>query len=451
MKSSDDGVQSHVLIELLGAPYAHRDHRVPTHGAMIAASATRRRIDPLKLPLQLAGGTCVDGAFDPAFSAVAEAFVANFVERDELGAGVCVHVGGRRVVDLWGGFADAARSRAYGRDTLNVVFSCTKAATALCAHLLVDRGLLDLDAPVARLWPEFAREGKERATLRMMLDHSVGLPALRDPLPQGAFHDWGLMTSRLAAEAPFWAPGTDHGYHMTTFGWLVGEMVRRASGRSVGRFFAEEIAGPLGLDFHIGLPPRHEPRVAPISLFVPGPDATISEFAETVVAHPGSIQNLAVLNRGGYDVNSPAAHAAEIPGACGIANARAMAGMFAALLPTAPTGGGGDSGVAGLLSRERIEDLRRVSRASDRDRTLLIPTRFGQGFMLSMDNAHLPEGFSAVIGEAAFGHVGLGGSIAFADPASGLAFGYTMNRQGPGILINRRGQSLVDAAYSALR
>ncbi|MEX3011273.1 serine hydrolase domain-containing protein [Hoeflea sp. TYP-13] len=381
----------------------------------------------------------VEGFCDPAFQPVLDAFLNNFEVHGEVGASVCIHVGDRIAVDLWGGHCDRDRQKPWDRDTVSVVFSCTKAATALCAQLLVDRGALDLDAKVSRYWPEFAQAGKEDATVLMMLNHSAGVPALREPLKQGAFYDWDYMTGRLAEEEPFWRPGTKSGYHMTSFGWTVGELVRRVSGKSLGAFFRDEFAVPLGLDFQIGLPATTTKQIAPIILYKPGPDTQLTEFIMALVGAPTSISHLSYMNNGGHDPNSGLAHAAEIGGAGGIANARALADMYRPL-----------AGSGSVLSQERIDDMSRVSTETDRDETLLIPTRFGQGFMLSMDNSSLPPGSSVIIGRHAFGHVGMGGSIGFADRDRGLAFGYTMNKLGGGILLNERGQALVDAAYGCM-
>ena len=210
----------------------------------------------------------IDGTATRGFERIAEAFERNFGERGEVGASVCVTVDGKTVVDLWGGAADAKSAAPWTKDTVSIVFSCTKGATALCAHMLASRGKLDLDAPVTGLWPEFGQNGKERVTTRMMLDHSAGVPALRDKVKGTGPYEWDYMTGRLAAEAPFWEPGTRNGYHGLTFGWTVGEMVRRASGKSLGAFFQDEIAKPLGLDFWIGLPEAIEPRVAPMIPYI---------------------------------------------------------------------------------------------------------------------------------------------------------------------------------------
>jgi CubicO group peptidase (beta-lactamase class C family) len=400
----------------------------------------------LNIDIDLGPQGKVQGQYEPAFEAVAGAFIDNFRQRGEVGASVCLRLGGYTQVDLWGGQRDLRSAAPWQRDTVSVVFSCTKAATALCAQLLVDRGQLDLDAPIARYWPDFAQAGKHGATVLMALNHSLGLPALRAPLKPGAYYDWDYMVDRLAREEPFWTPGSANGYHMISFGWLVGEVVRRVSGRSLGRFFRDEVAEPLGLDFWIGLPVDVEPRIAPIIPFVPSAATPQTEFVVKLMNDAKSIQHLAVMNSGGHTgkADSRAAHAAEIGGGGGVANARSLAGMFE------PLASGGKSNGVQLLSAQRIDAMRRVSMQTERDLTLLIPTRFAQGFMLNMDNVGLPIGHSVRIGEQAFGHVGKGGSIGFADVQHGLSFGYTMNRLGGGILLNERGQSLVDAAYASL-
>ena len=400
----------------------------------------KRAVDVrLAAPQGASLASLVQGTFDPAFASVARAFEANFAERGEVGASLCLAVDGETVLDIWGGTARPSTKEPWQRDTIVPVYSCTKAATALCAHLLADRGQLDLDAPVARVWPEFAANGKDGVTVRMLLDHSAGLPALRAKVEPEGFADFDAMAAMLAAEAPFWEPGTRHGYHMVTFGWLVGEVVRRVSGRSLGRFLRDEITGPLGLDLWIGLPQSRENRFAAAIPFVPDPTAPPSDFVKALMSDPASIQYLSFFNTGGFDINKRLYRAGEIGGAGGVSNARALAGLFAPLA-------GGES----YLSRERVDAMRTVSSEGDRDETLLIPTRFGEGFMLSMPNPGLAPGGAVRLGDGALGHVGMGGSIGFADPEAGLAMGYAMNKLGGGILLNERGQSLVDAAYQAL-
>jgi len=197
----------------------------------------------------------------PSFRGVLDEFVRNLAERGELGASVCVIVDGHVVVDLWGGVARIDAGEPRQEDTIAHVWSCTKGATALCAHILASRGLLDLDAPVVEYWPEFGQNGKQATAVAMLMSHQAGVPAIREPLPQGAFYDHELTTGILAAEVPLWEPGTRHGYHALTFGFPVGELVRRISGRTLGEFFREEVAEPLGVDFSMGLPDRARPSL----------------------------------------------------------------------------------------------------------------------------------------------------------------------------------------------
>jgi len=397
------------------------------------------------------GRALVQGRCEPGFEPVLDAFVQNFATRAEVGASVCVTIEGETKVDLWGGFCTAEPEGApWTANTVSIVFSCTKAATALCAHLLIDRGELDLHAPVAQYWPEFAANGKEEVTVAMMLNHTAGVPALREPVRKGGFVDWQYMVDRLAAEAPFWTPGTRNGYHMSTFGWTVGELVRRASGRSLGTYFRDEIAGPLGLDFWIGLPDREHHRVAPMIPWVPdrkGPIAPFTKALQLALKGGGqSLQLLALMNNGGHRSDSPESLRAEIGGGGGITNGRGLAGMYT------PLANGGVHGDVRLLDPDHIVRMSEVSVATEVDATLLMPTRFGLGFMRSMDNRHREAGHmeTMILGREAFGHAGAGGSVGFADPQARLAFGYSMNRMGAGILLNDRGQALVDATYRAL-
>src|SRR4051794_9333245 len=204
----------------------------------------------------------IGGTTDPRFDPVRTAFARNFEEHGEVGAAVGVYLHGRPVVDLWGGVADPATGRAWQRDTLQLVYSTTKGVTAACANLLAQRGELDLDAPVAKYWPEFAAAGKAEIPVRWLLTHQAGLPVLDEPVTAEQAIAWDPLVEALAAQRPAWEPGTRAGYHAMTYGWLVGEVVRRASGRTVGRFLAEEIARPLGRDLFIGLPAREPPRMS---------------------------------------------------------------------------------------------------------------------------------------------------------------------------------------------
>jgi CubicO group peptidase (beta-lactamase class C family) len=387
----------------------------------------------------------VEGSCDARFAAVREEFECNFRERGEVGASVCVLVDGRAVVDLWGGLGDRHAGRPWQRDTLGVVWSCTKGAAALCAHLLLDRGLLDLDAPVARWWPEFAAAGKDAVTVRMVLDHQAGIPVLRSPLRPGGLYDWDYMAESVAAAEPFWTPGTRQGYHAVTFGHLVGELVRRVTGRPFNAFFRDEVAGPLGLDFHIGLPARDEDRVAPtIRADPPPPGEPPSRFLEVARSDPQSLQALMLTNHGRHpgDQDSRQAHAAVLPSLGAITNARGLAGMYSPLA----------KGGAPLMGEETLPRMAAVSSAVGIDAVLLIGLRVALGFWKSSDNRGGPPGArdGLILSEDAFGHPGMGGSLGFADPAARLAFGYTMNKQGRGVCLNERGQSLVDAVYRSL-
>lgn len=382
------------------------------------------------------------GICDDLFTELRNEFTKNFSERDEVGASVCVSWNGEKVVDLWGGIADPETNQTWTEDTVSIVFSCTKAATAICAHILIDRGELVPSALVSEYWPEFAKAGKETTTVQMMLNHESAIPALREPLKEGGFLDWDYMVSRMEDEEAWWEPGTRNGYHMINFGWTVGELVRRVSGKSLGEFFDDEVASKTDADFWIGIPENFDRPIAPIIPHIPAPDDSLSEFTINVMQNPTSLQHLSFLNLGGWGPNDPAAHKAQIGGAGGISNARGQVAMYTPLAVNQND----------LISREHVAKMSMVSTASARDATLLVPTRFASGFMKSMDNRSYPQGdqMSAIIGEKAFGHVGAGGSIGFADPECGMAFSYTMNKMGHGLLVNERGQSLIDAAYKAI-
>ena len=220
----------------------------------------------------------IEGFCDPRFQGVRDAFAENFERRNEYGAAVSVYLEGIPVVDLWGGHADRERSRPWTRDTIANLFSTTKGLSAICAHRLVDQGLLDLDSPVALYWPEFAQAGKDHIRVRQLLNHRAGLPAIHRPLPDAAMFDWSAMTTALAAEEPWWIPGTRHGYHAITYGWLVGEVVRRVTGKTLGRYFHDEIAAPLGLDLHIGLDAKEDSRCASMIQSPRPPEGQVNIF-----------------------------------------------------------------------------------------------------------------------------------------------------------------------------
>jgi CubicO group peptidase (beta-lactamase class C family) len=397
----------------------------------------------------------INGFCDARFERVVEEFKQNFQQRGEVGASVCVMLEGETVVDMWGGTARPETNTPWKEDTIGVVWSSTKGATSLCAHMLASRGKLDLDAPVAQYWPEFAQGGKAAIPVKMLLNHQAGLIGVRELLPPGLFFNWEGMVHALERQEPWWKPGSQHGYHALTFGWLVGEVVRRVSGKSLGTFFREEVAGPLGLDFWIGLPEEHEHRTARVTLAPPpGPGEPVPALF-MAMADPTSLQFAAIANSGGYYAPVPdevyfdsrAAHAAEIGAAGGITNARGLAGLYA------PLANGGSLRGVNLVSRESLARMSAVSSASGLDSTLLLPTRFTLGYAKGMDNHREPMATaedSLILPESAFGHPGAGGSIGFADPETRLSFGYTMNRMGGGIGLNARGQSLIDAVYLSL-
>ena len=387
----------------------------------------------------------IDGTCEPGFDGVRQAFEANFAERSEVGASVCVTVDSETVVDLWGGVADPATGRPWERDTLALVWSCTKGVVGLCAHVLASRGELDLDAPVAKYWPEFGAAGKEEIPVRWLLTHQAGVAALDEPIPDGGLADWDLVVGRLAAQPPHWVPGTTHGYHALTFGHLVGEVVQRVTGQSIGSFLRREVTGPLDLDVWIGLPEEHHDRIAPNISAEPDPAAPLPRFYEAALTDPTSLAHKVMMNSGGFlfpgAVNDPTIWTAEIPSANGITNARGLAGVYV------PLACGGED----LVDQRSLALMGNVASAVALDAVMAVPTRWSVGFMKADDNRHLPPGNddSVLIPETAFGYLGSGGSLGFADPARRLSFAYVMNRQGATTGLDERGQSLVDAALAA--
>jgi len=417
----------------------------------------------------------IGGTVEPGFEGVRAAFAANFVEHGEVGAAFSLVVDGRTVVDVWGGVADVATGAPYTRDTLQLVFSSTKGATAICANLLAQRGELDLDTPVASYWPEFAQSGKSNIPVRWLLCHKGGLPFVDAPLDLDQLLAWDPAVDSLAAMTPVWEPGSAHGYHAVTYGWLVGEVVRRVTGKSLGAFFADEVAGPLGLEFWIGLPDDQQGRVAPLtnaglrrrqrSDAAPGmaaenPLVEVAEQAERAQAAGGgetgglaeTIARLlgpdALLLKalGGSTTypltaegvfNRPDVRAAELPAANGVTNARSLARMYAAAVGSVD---GSDRGP--LLSAEQVAAAS-STQTSGNDRVLFFETTFGLGFMTSSPFA--PYG-----GRHAFGHAGAGGSVGFADPEHGIGFGYVMNRMMTNLSGDPRSRGLVSAVYEAI-
>ena len=387
----------------------------------------------------------VEGTCDPKFAAVVDEFVANFETRGEVGASCAITIEGKTVVDVWGG-KRAPGGAAWDRDTISIVFSSTKGGMALCAHMLADRGQLDLDAPIVKYWPEFGQNGKEAALVSMALDHSVGVPHIREVPKKGDFNNYDHMVQVIAKEAPFWVPGTRNGYHAITMSWTVGGIVHRAAKKRMGRYFADEIAKPLDLDFWIGLPQAQEHRVAPMIAVVPTPEMAQSRFFQRAMSDFSSPSHLFMRDFMAFEPNTREGRAAEIGAGNGVTNARGLAGLYAPL-----ANGGALNGVR-VVSKDTLTRMSRVSMATHEDATLVLPSRFALGYMKTMDNRALGgvDAASCIMTEAAFGHVGAGGSVGFADPECRMSFGYTMNQMGAGLLLNDRGQTLVDAAYRAI-
>lgn len=379
------------------------------------------------------------GRCDPAFERVREVFAENFALRDEIGGAVCISVGGRVVVDLWGGHSDESRQALWERDTLVNAYSVGKGVAALLALGLVEAGQLCLDGKVTERWPEFAVKGKGDTTMRMLLCHQAGLPAIREPLTDAVLTDWGRITSLLARQAPFWKPGSAHGYHTNTFGFLVGELVCRATGRRFRDALRQRITGPLDADYHIGLSREHHARVAPvlgITTKAPTPEAIAMLAPPTDDPERDLMLRHCYFNppgfSGGGSVNSEAWRLAEIPSTNGHGTARAIAAIYAAAI-------GGELGIGPELLKEA-----RAVQAEGEDLVTSKHTRYGLGFQLSHEDRPIGRP------NHGFGHYGHGGSVGFADGEAQLAFGYVTNLPGPRRWHQPRTQALVDAAYGCL-
>lgn len=383
------------------------------------------------------------GHCDSAFESVREAFAENFRERREVGASAAVSIDQRIVVDLWAGLASQATESPWRRGTIVNVYSASKGLAALCAHRLVDQGKLDLDAPIARYWPEFAQEGKSELPVHLILSHRAGLPAIKEPLPSDALYDWETMTSALAAQAPWWPPGSKHGYHALTFGYLVGELVRRVTGKSLGVFLRDELAAPLELDCFIGFDAVEDYRVADIISPPPMPDeqqenlAAIFKDPESVAAKAISNPSMILKIWSAKVANSRRWRSAEIPAGNAHTNGRAFATLYGALAC------GGSYGGFKVLSEESIRRCY-TEQSNGPDAVNLTPTRYSMGFGLSLPDQKMGPN------PRAFGHSGAGGSIGFADPDASVGFGYAMNQMLPGNLIDVRAAAIIQALYRCL-
>ncbi|MGO9560035.1 MAG: serine hydrolase domain-containing protein [Acidimicrobiales bacterium] len=367
----------------------------------------------------------VYGTCDERFEQVRQAFEANFDQGLDVGASAAVFLDGEPVVDLWGGYVDEEKTEPWQEDTIINVWSTTKTMTALCALMLADRGEIDFHAPVAKYWPEFAAAGKEGVEVRHLMSHTAGLSGWEEPIELADLYDWEKATSLLAAQEPWWEPGSASGYHAVTQGYLVGEVVRRVSGRSVGQFFAEEVAGPLGADFFIGTPPEADSRVAPV--IAPTELPTVAEM------DPGSVALRTFMNP---VLDATASwtvpwRRAEIPAAGGHGNARSVAGVHSVLAC------GGEARGVRLLSPAGCEAIFE-EQSNGPDLVLGQPIRFGMGFGLS--------GELMPVGPHTCFWGGWGGSVIVIDLDTRLSVAYVMNRMESGLVGDPRGGAIVMAA-----
>jgi CubicO group peptidase (beta-lactamase class C family) len=384
--------------------------------------------------------TVCQGFTAPGYEAVRDAFENNFAQGLEVGASFSAYHRGEKVVDIWGGVADPETGRAWDEHTMAVVFSTTKGVTAICAHKLAQEGALDIDAPVAKYWPEFAQNGKDDLPVSYLLSHRAGLAWLDGALTPDEVWAWDPVIAMLEAQVPAWKPGTEHGYHAVTYGYLVGEVIKRITGVSVGTYFRRELAEPLGLDFWIGLPASEESRVATL---VGGLTPDTAEMDPDARAFIDSIMGpetdlgkaLSMSGALSNDIfNTRDFHAAEVPAAGGIGEARAIAKLYAACVGTV-------DGIR-VLTPEQVK-LATVQQTEGPNRVIMgLDLQFGLGFFV-------PSSIVNVGGPNSFGHFGAGGSVGWADPDAEFAFGYVMNKMGLGLAGDTRVQDLVGACYAA--
>jgi len=370
----------------------------------------------------------IQGTWDKRYEGVATTLSKSLDDGGDLGASVAVMVGGDPVVDIWGGFTDEDKTTPWERDTIVNVWSTTKTMTFLCALMLADRGQLDFYAPVADYWPEFAAAGKQAVEVRHLMSHTAGLPGWTEHLETEELADWEKCTSLLAAQEPWWEPGTASGYHAVTQGYLIGEVVRRITGVSIGTWFADEVAGPLGADFHIGLPASEDARVSPVIPPPPvDPEAMgLSDIAMRTLANP-------VLDAT-WSYNDWWRRA-EIPAANGQGNARSVATVQSIIA------GGGEARGTRLLS-EKTCDLIFEEQANGTDLVLGIPMRFGMGYGLNSETMPL--------GPRTCFWGGYGGSLIIMDQEAGITVAYMMNRMESGLVGDARGAGIVMAALAGL-
>ncbi|MFJ9537179.1 serine hydrolase domain-containing protein [Streptomyces sp. NPDC101225] len=386
----------------------------------------------------------VKGAVAEGFEPVREAFARNFETLGDRGAAVAVYRDGHKVVDLWGGTKHVdgtGGAQAWEHGTAQIVRSATKGVAAAALLLLQQRGELDLDAPVGTYWPEFKAAGKERTRVWHLLAHRAGVPALDRPLTPAEALDPVLGAEAVAAQAPAWEPGTDHGYHAQTYSWLTGELVRRVTGRGIGEWIADEIAAPAGADLWLGLPASEAARAGRVGKVEPPADphglrTRPRRAVAEAYADPDSLTCRAFAAITPLpDENDPAYRAAALPASNGIATAQGLARFYASLI-------GEVDGGRRLFTPETAE-LARGERSTGADRVLVVPTRFGLGYMLH-------GAASPLLSPTSFGHPGRGGALGFADPASGIAFGYVTNGFRKSVTADPRAQALVRAVHAAI-
>ncbi|MFH9064567.1 serine hydrolase domain-containing protein [Streptomyces coeruleorubidus] len=383
----------------------------------------------------------VHGTVAEGFEPVRDAFVRNFGALGERGAAVAVYRDGQRVVDLWAGTKDVDGTDPWERGTAQVVRSATKGVAAAVLLLLHQRGQLDLDAPVGHYWPEFKARGKERVLVRHVLNHRAGLPVLDHPLTPEQALDPLRGPEAVAAQAPAWEPGTDHGYHALTYGWLLDELVRRVTGQGTGAWLASQITGPLGLDLWLGLPDAEAGRVGRVGR-VEGPEPAGGLRARPKRSVTEAYEDPASLTRRAFaaitpfpDQNDPAYRAAALPATNAIATADGLARFYATLI--------GDTAGASRLFTPETVGLARAEESAGPDRVLVVGTRFGLGYMLH-------GSASPFLTPGSFGHPGRGGALGFADPDTGIAFGYVTNGFRKTVTADPRAQGLVRAVRGAL-
>ncbi|MEU0003263.1 serine hydrolase domain-containing protein [Streptomyces sp. NPDC006314] len=382
----------------------------------------------------------VNGTVAEGFEPVRKAFAANFVLLGERGAAVAVYRGGHQVVDLWAGTRDVDGDTPWEPGTAQIVRSATKGVAAAALLLLHQRGELDLDAPVGTYWPEYKAAGKEHTRVRHLLAHRAGVPLLDRPLTPEEAADPDLGAAAVAAQAPVWEPGADHGYHAQTYSWLTGELIRRITGRPAGEWIADEIAGPVGADLWLGLPESQHARVGRVGPVEAPETASLRTRPKRAVAEaygdPDSLTRRAFAAITPLpDENAPAYRAAALPASNGIATAGGLARFYASLI-------GEVDGGTRLFAPETTE-LARSEQSAGPDRVLVVGTRFGLGYMLH-------GSASPLLSPASFGHPGRGGALAFADPETGIAFGYVTNGFRKSVTADPRAQALVRALRTAL-